>query len=46
MSEDALAIFQLLEEDRRYRIDAYQFVREALGYAQDTLRMGDRKSVV
>jgi len=31
---------QLLQEDRRYRLDAYLFVFEALSYAQDVLGMG------
>lgn len=30
----------LLKEDRRYRLDAYMFVFEALGYAQDVMGMG------
>lgn len=30
----------LLKEDRRYRLDAYLFVFEALSYAQDFLGMG------
>lgn len=31
---------QLLHQDRRYRLDAYMFVFEALSYAQDVLGMG------
>lgn len=31
---------QLLKEDRRYRLDAYLFVFEALSYAQEVLGMG------
>jgi uncharacterized repeat protein (TIGR04138 family) len=30
----------LLKEDRRYRLDAYMFVFEALSYAQDVMGMG------
>ena len=30
----------LLREDRRYRLDAYLFVFEALSYAQDVMGMG------
>ena len=30
----------LLKEDRRYRLDAYLFVFEALSYAQDVMGMG------
>ncbi|MEN6451657.1 MAG: Minf_1886 family protein [Thermoguttaceae bacterium] len=33
-------IAQLLKEDRRYKLDAYVFIFEALQYAQDELRMG------
>jgi uncharacterized repeat protein (TIGR04138 family) len=31
---------QLLQRDRRYKVDAYLFVLEALSYAQDTLGLG------
>jgi uncharacterized repeat protein (TIGR04138 family) len=34
------AIARLLEEDRRYPLDAYVFVYEALGYAQNVLGLG------
>jgi uncharacterized repeat protein (TIGR04138 family) len=30
----------VLERDPRYRVEAYEFVREALGYAQDCLQLG------
>jgi uncharacterized repeat protein (TIGR04138 family) len=30
----------VLQRDPRYRAEAYEFVREALGYAQDCLQMG------
>ena len=33
-------ILQLLRDDPRYKIDAYQFVREALTYAQDVMALG------
>jgi uncharacterized repeat protein (TIGR04138 family) len=33
-------IIRLLEQDRRFKLDAYQFVRDALTYAQDELGMG------
>ncbi len=41
MSEDPHPMFKLLRDDTRYPIEAYQFVREALGYAQEDLRMGE-----
>lgn len=34
------ALMQLLKEDRRYPLDAYIFVFQALGYAQNVLGMG------
>jgi uncharacterized repeat protein (TIGR04138 family) len=36
-SETSNPIFKLLKEDRRYHLEAYQFVREALSYAQDVM---------
>ncbi|NDC62630.1 MAG: hypothetical protein EBZ59_01265 [Planctomycetia bacterium] len=32
---------QLLQRDRRYKLDAYLFVLEALSFAQDTLGLGE-----
>ncbi len=32
-------IIELLQQDQRYRIEAYQFVRDALQYAQEILKM-------
>lgn len=40
MTDDAFAIYKLLKEDTRYGVEAYTFVRDALAYAQDELRMG------
>lgn len=40
MSEPQHPIIQLLKRDTRYKIDAYQFVRDALAYAQEELGMG------
>lgn len=33
-------IHQMLKKDPRYKLEAYLFVREALAYAQEILRMG------
>jgi len=33
---------QLLQSDPRYKLEAYQFVRDALAYAQDELKMGHK----
>jgi uncharacterized repeat protein (TIGR04138 family) len=40
MLDSAHSIAQLLEEDRRYKLQAYVFLFEALQYAQDELQMG------
>ena len=34
------SVLQMLERDPRYRLEAYQFVREGLDYAQRVLGMG------
>jgi uncharacterized repeat protein (TIGR04138 family) len=36
-------IHELLRKDRRYPLDAYAFVFEALSYAQSVLKMGTEK---
>lgn len=38
---DALSIYQLLKNDPRYTIEAYQFVRDGLGFATGELRLGN-----
>ena len=38
--DPAHPLFQLLQRDRRYSLDAYLFVLESLSYAQDSLGMG------
>ena len=40
MAERSHPLVKLLQIDRRYSLDAYQFVRDALSYAQDVLQMG------
>ena len=40
MLDPSHPIVQLLQEDRRYTLDAYVFIFEALQYAQDVLHMG------
>jgi uncharacterized repeat protein (TIGR04138 family) len=40
MLDPSHPITQLLKEDRRYAFEAYVFVFEALGYAQNVLDMG------
>jgi uncharacterized repeat protein (TIGR04138 family) len=43
MSSTVPPIIKLLKRDRRYKLDAYQFVREALDYAHRELRMGQHQ---
>lgn len=45
MTTDPHPMFQLLREDTRFKFEAYQFVREALGYAQDVLKMGKAETL-
>jgi uncharacterized repeat protein (TIGR04138 family) len=40
MIDPSHPIAQLLQEDRRYRFEAYVFIFEALRYAHDVLEMG------
>ena len=40
MLDPSHPIAQLLQEDRRYRFEAYVFMFEALHYAQEVLQMG------
>jgi uncharacterized repeat protein (TIGR04138 family) len=41
MSHVQNPVAQLLREDPRYQLEAYQFVREALTYAQESMAAGD-----
>ena len=43
MPEPVDAIIDLLRRDRRYRLEAYVFVFEALSYAQNVLELGAPK---
>lgn len=45
MSEFPHPIYKVLSDDRRYKLEAYQFVREALSYAQEVMGMGIAESV-
>ena len=42
---DPHPIFRILRDDPRYKIEAYQFVREALSYAQEVMGLGDSSMV-
>ena len=39
MNEHLQAIIELMQQDQRYHLEAYQFVREALHYAQKVMKM-------
>jgi len=41
--EDVPPLVKLLAEDRRYEFEAYKFVRDGLGYAQEVLGFGDEE---
>ena len=43
MSEPIHPIIKLLKADPRFKLEAYQFVRDALAYAQEELGMGCRR---
>jgi len=40
MNEELLPLHRLLDSDRRYPLEAYQFIRDALAFAQEELQMG------
>jgi uncharacterized repeat protein (TIGR04138 family) len=42
MTHPPNVIIELLQEDQRYKLDAYSFIREALEYAQNQLEMGEQ----
>jgi uncharacterized repeat protein (TIGR04138 family) len=39
MNDHLLAKFELLQQDQRYHLEAYQFIRESLAYAQKVMKM-------
>ncbi len=46
MTTPLQAIRDLLNEDKRYRIEAYQFIRESLHYAHENNESADAESAV
>jgi uncharacterized repeat protein (TIGR04138 family) len=40
IAKEVSPLLKLLHEDRRYKLEAYQFVRMGLTYAQDVLELG------
>ena len=45
MSEFPHPIYRVLQNDPRYTLEAYNFVRESLSYAQEVMGMGVAESV-
>ena len=41
MTDPKYSIYDLLQEDPRYKLEAYEFVREALSFGQNVMDMGD-----
>ena len=41
MSEENFLIYQAIAQDNRYPVEAYQFVREAMAFADDTMEMDE-----
>ena len=39
MSDDSFSLYQLVSQDPRYPVEAYQFVRDALAFAADSLEL-------
>ncbi len=42
MSDESYSLYQIVDQDPRYPIDAYIFVRDALAYASDSLELGSQ----
>jgi uncharacterized repeat protein (TIGR04138 family) len=42
MTDDSFSLYQLVNQDPRYPIEAYWFVREALAYAADSMELGSQ----
>jgi uncharacterized repeat protein (TIGR04138 family) len=43
MTKSELSVTELLQQDRRYKLEAYAFVFEALRYGHDVLRLGTER---
>ena len=42
MTDDSFSLYQIVNQDPRYPIDAYKFVQDALAYAADSLELGSQ----
>ncbi len=40
MSDDSYSLYELVEQDSRYPIEAYRFIQEALAFASDSMELG------
>ncbi len=40
MTDDSFSLYQIVNQDPRYPVEAYWFVREALAYAADSMELG------
>ena len=40
MTDDSFSLYQIVNQDPRYPIEAYRFVQDALAYAADSLELG------
>lgn len=43
MTDESFSLYHLVNQDPRYPIEAYQFVREALAYAADAMELGSHE---
>lgn len=39
MTDDSFSLYQVVNQDPRYPVEAYEFVREALAYAADSMEL-------
>jgi uncharacterized repeat protein (TIGR04138 family) len=44
MNQQLRAFVELLDRDQRYKLEAYQFVREALAYAHEVMQLPKQRS--
>ena len=45
MNEKAHPIYELLQKDKRYTLEAYHFVHDSLSYAQNVLHLGKSRTI-
>lgn len=42
MTDDSFSIYQVVNQDPRYPVEAYWFIRDALAYAADSMELGSQ----